>query len=148
MILLSEGPLDNIEPEFAKLGHPVWDCIYPEFKPDEFEDPENMDVGFLTLLHKARIIAGVPFRVLDTLRDDSRSAHGEIPGIAVDLQVINSRERSRIVRSGYAIGFTRIGVYPGSTGLYKGLQKKDGGGVHLDASRKKSSDHLWTMRLP
>lgn len=148
MVLFAEGPLDRIEPEFAKLDHPIWVQIYPQFKPEEFEDPEKMDVGFLVLLHKARIMAGVPFRVLDTLRDDSRSAHGEVPGIAVDLQVVNSRERSRIVRSAYAVGFVRVGVYPGSTGLYKGKKKKDGGGVHLDASRKKSSDHMWTMRLP
>lgn len=148
MSLSEVGPLDGIEPEFATLDHPVWNEIAPEFLPHEFEDPERMDVGFLRLLYQARIEADCPFRVLDTLRDDSRSAHGEVPGVAVDLQVINSRERSRVVRGSYAVGFIRVGVYEGSHGIYKGMRKKDGGGVHIDASRTKSSDHMWTMRLP
>jgi len=148
MSLSEVGPLDLVEPEFATLDHPVWGRIAPEFLPGEFEDPEKMDVGFLMLLHAARLEAEVPFRVLDTLRDDSRSAHGEVPGIAVDLQVLNSRERSRVIRGAYAVGFIRVGCYKGTHGIYKGMVKKDGGGVHLDASRTKSSDHMWTMRLP
>ena len=148
MALSDVGPLDDVVPTPAALDHEVWDEISPQFKPGEFEAPEKMDVGFLRLLHKARILAGVPFRILDTLRDDSRSAHGEVPGIAVDLQVLNSRERSRIVRAAYEVGFIRVGVYEGSHGTYKGMTKKDGGGVHIDASRHKSSDHMWTMRLP
>lgn len=148
MALSDKGPLDDIVPTFATLDHEVWDEIAPEFLPSEFEDPEKMDVSFLRLFHKARMEAGVPFRIIDTLRDDSRSAHGEVPGIAADLQVLNSRERSRIVRAAYGVGFIRVGVYRGSHGFYKGMKKKDGGGVHLDASRNKSSDHMWTMRLP
>ena len=148
VILSSVGPLQDIEPEFAHVLHGVWEEISPHFKLGEFESPEKMDVGFLQLLFKARQIAGVPFRILDTLRDDSRSAHGEEPGIAVDLQALNSRERSRIIRSAYAVGFVRVGCYEGSHGIYHGMKKKDGGGVHLDASRVKSPDHLWTMRLP
>lgn len=148
MTLSSAGPLDDIIPTYALLDHEVWGEIFPEFRPSEFEAPEKMDVGFLRLLRKARVMADVPFRILDTLRDDSRSAHGEEPGIAVDLQCLNSRERSRIVRAAYVVGFIRVGIYEGSHGLYKGHQKKDGGGVHLDASRNKSSDHMWTMRLP
>ncbi len=148
MALSDAGPLDDIVPTFATLDHEVWDEIAPELRPREFEDPEKMDVSFLRLLHKARMLADVPFRILDTLRDDSRSAHGEVPGIAVDLQVVNSRERSRITRAAYEVGFVRVGIYEGSNGVYHGIPKKDGGGVHLDASRTKSSDHMWTMRLP
>ncbi len=148
MALSDVGPLEEVEPEFATLDHPVWEDISEFFLPSEFEAPEKMDVGFLYLLHTARDEAGVPFRILDTLRDDSRSAHGEEPGIAVDLQVLNSRERSRVIRGGFAAGFVRVGCYEGSSGTYKGKVKKDGGGVHLDASRTKSQDHMWTMRLP
>lgn len=148
MSLSDVGPLDDLAPEYAALDHPVWSKIAPQFFPEEFEDPEKMDAGFLILLHAARLEAEVPFRILDTLRDDSRSAHGEEPGIAVDLQVLNSRERSRITRAAYQVGFVRVGIYEGSHGIYKGLTKKDGGGLHLDASRTKSSDHMWTMRLP
>jgi len=134
--------------EFAKFDHPVWDEIYPELQPYEFEDAEKMEVGFLRRLHKARKIAGVPFRILDTLRNDSRSAHGEVPGIAVDLQCLNSQERFKIVKAGLEVGFERIGVYEGSNGIYKGKRKKDGGGVHLDMSESKSQGHIWTKRLP
>lgn len=145
--LSDKGPLDGVKPEFAKLDHPVWKEIWPEFTPKEFEAPEKMDVHFLRLLYKARKLAGVPFRIIDTLRDDPRSAHGEVPGIAADLQVLNSYERSRVTRSAYAVGFIRVGVYQGSDGEYKGRRKRDGGGVHLDASRTKPQDHLWTMKI-
>ncbi len=134
--------------ESAKLDHPVWDEIFPEFKPDEFEDPEKMGVEFLRRLHKARKLAGVPFRVLDTLRDDSRSAHGDVPGIAVDLQCLNSRERFIIFKAALDVGFERIGIYRGTNGMFRGKKKKDGGGVHLDMSESKSSEHMWTKRLP
>jgi hypothetical protein len=147
-MLSDVGPLDHLEPEYATLDHPVWEEISEFFSPSEFEAPEKMDAGFLRLLFVARSEAGVPFRIIDTLRDDSRSAHGDEPGIAADLQVLNSRERSRVIRAGFAVGFIRVGCYEGSHGTYKGMVKKDGGGVHLDASRTKSSDHMWTMRLP
>ncbi len=147
-VLSDTGPLQDIGPEYAHLEHEVWEEISLYFKPKEFEDPGSMDVGFLRLLFEARKLSGIPFRILDTLRDDSRSAHGEMPGIAVDLQVLNSRERSRITRAAYSVGFVRVGIYEGSHGIYHGMKKKDGGGVHLDASRTKSSDHMWTMRLP
>ena len=142
------GPLHDVIPTLATLDHPIWEEIYPEFESREFEDPEKMDVGFLRLLYEARIEADVPFRILDTLRDDSRSAHGEEPGIAADLQCLNSRERFKIVGAAYKVGFERVGIYRGTDGHYKGKPKKDGGGVHLDASRHKSSEHMWTKRLP
>lgn len=147
MALLNVGPLDGLKREFATLDHPIWIEISKHFGSDEFEKPEKMDVNFLRVMFKARKLAGVPFRIINTLRDDSRSAHGEVPGIAVDLQVLNSYERSRVVRSAYAVGFIRVGVYMGTDGKYKGLRKRDGGGVHLDASSVKPQDHLWTMKI-
>ena len=151
-MLSDKGPLNNLIPTFAKLNHPVWDEIAPRgggpgFLPTEFEQPEKMDVHFLRLLYKARIIAKVPFRVLDSVRKDPFSAHGEEPCCAVDLQVLTSYERSRVVRAAYFVGFVRVGIYPGSDGEYKGKTKRDGGGVHLDASRTKPQDHLWTLKI-
>lgn len=148
MELSDKNPLDGIAPEFATAGHSVWYEIEPKgavpgFLPKEFEEPEKMEVGFLRLLYKARIIAKVPFLVIDTIRGDPRSAHGEIPCACADLQVMNSFERSRVVRSLYAVGFIRIGVYPGTDGL----GKKDGGGIHVDASRIKPQDRLWTQKI-
>ncbi len=147
MPLTNKGPLDEIEPEHATLDHPVWEELLPEFEIDEFESPEKMDVGFLRLIIKARRLAGCPFRVLDTVRDSSRSAHGEDPCAATDLQAVNSWERSRIVRAAYAVGFIRVGVYPGSDGVLNGRPRRDKGGIHIDGSRTKPQDRLWTMKL-
>lgn len=148
MTLDDRGPLEGVVPEYANLGHSVWDEIAPKgdqpgFLPKEFEDPAKMEVGFLRLLHKARLIAKVPFRIIDTIRGDPKSAHGEVPCACADLQVMNSFERSRVVRSLYTVGFVRVGVYPGTDGP----NKKDGGGIHVDASRTKPQDRLWTQKI-
>ncbi len=145
--LSTKGPLDGIVPEYAKLGHRVWTDIHPKFTPKEFEEPEKMEVAFLYKIHAARLLAGVPFRILDTVRDNPKSAHGELPCAAVDLQVLNSYERSRVVRSCYAVGFIRVGCYPGTDGKYKGQTKRDGGGIHVDGSRTKPQDRLWTRGM-
>lgn len=151
MELRDLGPLDGVQAEYARLSHPVWKEIapigQPGFIPGEFEEPEKMEVEFLRLLHKARIIAKVPFRILDTVRPDPASAHGELPCACCDLQVLDSFERSRVVRALYAVGFTRVGVYPGTDGEYEGKKKKDGGGVHVDGSRSKPQDRLWTQKI-
>ena len=141
------GPLDLIEPELATLDHSVWDHIYPELQPCEFRHPEKMDVAFLARLWEARKMADVPFRIISSVRGGPKSAHGEVPCCAVDLQVLNSYERSRVVRSCYKVGFIRVGIYSGSDGKYKDKKKRDGGGVHVDGSREKPQDRLWTMKI-
>ena len=146
-MLTDKGPLDGVPKEFARLDHPVWKKIAPKFTPKEFKEPEKMDAGFLLRLYRARILAGVPFRPISTVRKSIKSAHGEIPCCAIDLQVLNSYERSRVVRSCYEVGFIRVGVYPGTDGTYKGKKKRDGGGVHVDGSRSKPQDRMWTMKI-
>ena len=141
------GPLGRIPEEYATLDHPVWEEIAPELLPKEFEQPESMDVAFLRMLSGARRRAGVPFRILDTVRDDDRSAHGELPCCVVDLQVLSSRERGRVVKACYYEGFERVGVYEGSDGFYKKVWCRDKGGVHIDASRYKPNEVMWTMRI-
>jgi hypothetical protein len=145
-MLLDQSPLIAVPAVLAVVDHQVWEEIHPLFQQEEFEEPGKMDVEFLRLLHKARKWAGVPFRILDTIRGDPRSAHGEVPCCAADLQVLNSLERSRVVRSLYHVGFTRVGVYEGSFGVFRGMTKKDGGGVHVDGSRSKPPDRMWTRR--
>lgn len=145
-MLSSASPLEDVPIEFATLDHPVWAAIDPLFTPAEFEDPEKMDVGFLRLLHEARVLAGVPFRILDTIRGDARSAHGELPCAAVDLQLLNAYERGRVVRAVVTVGFVRFGVYPGTDGTYRGKKKKDGGGFHVDGSRSKPAA-CWTRGI-
>ena len=141
------GPLGHIAEEYATLDHPVWDEIAPELLPKEFEQPESMDVAFLRMLWRARRRADVPFRIIDTVRDDDRSAHGELPCCVVDLQVISSRERFKIVKACILEGFERVGAYEGSDGEYRGKHRRDKGGVHVDASRYKPNEVMWTMRI-
>lgn len=141
------GPLGNTPEEYAVLSHPVWDEIAPEFLPKEFELPESMDVAFLRMLCRSRRRAGVPFRILDTVRDDDRSAHGELPCCVVDLQVLSSGERFKIVKACILEGFERVGTYQGSDGMYRGEWRRDKGGVHVDASRTKPNEVMWTMRI-
>ncbi len=152
MSLSEEGPLVRAPIERAVVTHEVWNDIFYKkgvggFYMDEFEQPEMMEVEFLYLLYKARVIAGVPFRVLASYDGDRniRSAHAEMPCAAVDLQCLNPFERMRIVRAAIAVGFVRIGIYEGTYGEYKGLEKRDGGGIHLDASRHKPPG-IWTRR--
>lgn len=150
-MLRDDGPLDDVPAEYATLDHPVWAEIAPRpgkggFLPSEFESPELMDVGFLRLLYAARQWAGVPFRILDTVRGDPRSAHGELPCAAVDLQLLTSYERGRINRACITVGFVRIGIYPGTDGSYLGKRKKDGGGFHVDGSRSKPAA-CWTRGI-
>lgn len=146
MPISDRSPLEDVPLEFATLDHPIWDAIAPLFTPAEFEDAEKMDVGFLRLLHQARVEAGVPFRILDTLRGDPKSAHGELPCAAADLQLLNSFERGRVIRGVVLAGFVRFGVYPGTDGTYRGMKKKDGGGFHVDGSRTKPAA-CWTRGI-
>ena len=150
-VLRDESPLKDVEPEFAVADHPVWLAIKPRggfggFRRKEFEEPDKMDVGFLYLLFKARVLAGCPFRIIDSVRDDPRSVHGELPCPAVDLQILNVWERMRISRACAIVGFVRTGVYPGTDGVYQGKKKKDGGGYHVDGSREKNAA-CWTRGL-
>ncbi len=149
--LSDTGPLADVTPQLAMLDHRVWDDIRPRgerggFLSVEFEDPEKMEVGFLYKLYDARQLAGVPFRIIDSVRDDPRSAHGEVPCSAVDLQLLSSWERQRINRACVIVGFVRHGIYPGTDGEYKGQTKRDGGGYHVDASRFRSAA-CWTRGL-
>lgn len=145
-MLTDLSPLAGITPEYAVLDHPVWAEISEHFTPKEFEEPEKMDVGFLRLLFRTRVLAGFPFRILDTIRGDPRSAHSELPCAAADLQLLNAWERGRANRAAVTVGFVRCGIYPGTDGYYQTRKKKDGGGFHLDASRAKGAA-CWTRGI-
>lgn len=137
-------PLSTLSIE-AGRGHPVWREIAPELTPEDFRDPERMDVGFLRLLSRARRRAGVPFRVISDHREASRneevggalrSAHLELPCRAVDLWAETNEERFRIVEALLSAGFIRIGVYPARVSA--------AGTVHVDASSRNPAPRLWT----
>ena len=92
----------------------VWDELR-YFGRDEFNHPDQMDPAFLRSLDSARHLAGVPFHITDDVRidddpdDDEDSAHNY--GMAVDIRAHDARTRHHILRSLYATGFRRVGVY-------------------------------------
>lgn len=81
------------------------------------EEVKGLKPELITMLDKARELAGVPFVLTSTLRspevnDDvggvQNSAH--LSGLAVDIRVRNSNERFRILKALIEVGFNRIGV--------------------------------------
>lgn len=145
-----QSPLLHKLPVFAHKKHPVWQEIAPQddqpgFKPAEFDNPYEMEVEFLRLLHQIRQQTGkVAMRIISDARPvdkdigASLSAHKKRPCRAVDLQVRNAYERAVVVFAAVRCGIVRIGVYPGSAG--------DGGGLHLDAESHpdNKSPRIWT----
>ncbi len=112
------------------------------FKIEEFDSPDikgsgsNMDSTFLNMLDKAREIANIPFKITSGFRSEehnskvggvSNSSH--TLGLAADIAVRDSRERSIIVKACIEAGFDRIGVAKGF--------------VHVDNDSYKTQDVLW-----
>lgn len=145
-LLTSPPPLAGVELTQATLHHAVWSEVAPEFSPGEFRNPERMSAEFLRLLHRVRLLAGVPFRFVSDARlgtaGVSNSAHDEFPCCCVDLRVQSSRERSRIVRAACMLGIVRIGIYPPTPGQ-RAQWGINSGTVHLDASPKLPQDVIW-----
>ena len=140
-----KGPLAGLAPEYAVVGHAVWRAIAPEIREHEFRSPYLMDVHFLYLLSVIRRRSGVPFRIRSDYRDPARnaaaggasgSAHMERPCRAVDLHVIDNRERFLLLSAAMAAGIQRIGIYP--------AKEDNSGSVHLDASATKPQPRMWT----
>lgn len=101
------------------------------FKPDEFNRPDLMSFDLLRMLDKARHLAGLPFIITSSYRDDpgtsAMSEHRE--GRAVDIRVKYEWERFLIVKACLDAGFLRIGVYDRH--------------IHVDVSVWKAPKSLW-----
>ena len=85
-----------------------WEKIY-YFKPSEFTNPDKIDEAALLKLDQARSIAGVPFVITSSYRDDPDSSHSK--GNAFDIRCHNSMSRYFMLEALFRVGFTRIGVY-------------------------------------
>lgn len=81
------------------------------------EEVKGLKPELVTMLDKARELAGVPFVLTSTLRSPevntevggvANSAH--LGGLAVDIRVRNSNERFRMIKALIEVGFTRIGI--------------------------------------
>ncbi len=79
------------------------------FKPKEFNSPEKMDQGLINRLDSARAIAGIPFRITSSFREDDDKSHAL--GKAVDIAVPNSAVRQIIGDAVRLAGFHRVGIY-------------------------------------
>ena len=78
---------------------------------------DKMNPQLLELLDKARHIAGVPFKITSSFRDEEtnekvggKKSSAHLSGNAVDISCHNSTERMLIIDALLSAGFTRIGI--------------------------------------
>lgn len=137
--------------ERATHEHPVWLEIAPELRPAEFRYPWDMSPAFLRRLHRARRLAGVPFRIVsdhrppernDAAGGASQSAHMEAPCCAVDLRVLDNHERYQVLRALFAVGFERIGIYKPTPWQIQ-QYGKGSGSIHVDDSPTNPRPRVW-----
>jgi zinc D-Ala-D-Ala carboxypeptidase len=106
------------------------------YSPDMLEDGNHMQMHFIQRLHKARVIADIPFIINSGHRspthnkivgglDDSSHLYGE----ASDIKYTNSQECFIIVSALIQAGFTRIGIKKGM--------------IHVDDDYRKPKNVLW-----
>lgn len=98
-----------------------WNQI-KHFKRAEFGHALGVepDDALVLMLDDAREIAGIPFRITsgirskeDNLRVGGARNSAHLTGHAVDLRAPTGRIRSQMLRALIAVGFNRIGIYPG-----------------------------------
>lgn len=114
------------------------------FKLSEFDSPdklgsgENMQKSTLLKLDDARNIANIPFKINSGFRTkyynntlkNSVSNSSHLLGYAVDISCNDSRQRSIIILSLLAVGFTRIGISKTF--------------IHVDNDPNKIQNVIWT----
>ena len=113
------------------------------FKISEFDSPdlvgsgEEMKANFLTKLQTARTMAGYPFTINSGYRtkEHNKKVGGtpnssHLKGLACDIAISNSSERSTILLALLATGFTRVGI--GSNF------------IHVDLDLSKPQHVIWT----
>ena len=104
--------------------------------PDEIGSGCNMDSEFLNMIQAARRIANIPFKITSGYRTSKRnlSAGGvkgssHLSGLAADISVTNSKQRSIIVNACIEAGFTRIGIANSF--------------IHIDNDSSKTQNVIW-----
>lgn len=96
----------------------------------------NVDTDMLKLLHKARVLANVPFNINSWCRcskhnkavgGSANSSH--LRGCAVDIRASDSSSRFKILSALISVGFNRIGIY--------------NWGIHCDTDKELPRNHIW-----
>ena len=96
---------------------------YKHFKRSEFDSPDlegsgdEMKESFIRALHRARVIANVPFKINSGYRTEAhnrkvggKSTSSHLHGYAADIHCVSDRTRMTIIASLVDAGFRRIGV--------------------------------------
>jgi len=107
--------------------------IYKYFKPNEVIGLKD---ELISLLDKARDLAGIPFKITSGLRtDDKNEQVGGVAdsshklGMAVDILTDTSAKRFKILKALLDVGFTRIGIYKTH--------------IHCDIDKTKPQGVIW-----
>jgi len=103
----------------------------------ELDNLDKMDKTFLLRLDEARERAGIPFIINSAYRSPEYNAKiggkpnsSHLRGLAVDINVTNSRQRFIILNALLDVGFTRIGIADTF--------------IHVDLDSEKSKEVIWT----
>lgn len=98
----------------------------------------NINHEFVEKLNKAREIALIPFSLNSACRCEKYNASKKVKGskssshlkgLAVDIRVISSTDRFKIINSLNSVGFNRIGVYKNF--------------IHVDIDHDKTNNVIW-----
>lgn len=115
---------------------------FKHFNSNEFDSPDlkgsgsTMNIETVRKLHKARLIADVPFVINSGVRTISHnkkvggvSNSSHLYGYAVDIRVRNNKDRYIILSALMDVGFNRFGI-----GKYF---------IHVDDDPNKPSNLIW-----
>lgn len=108
-----------------------WDHLH-YFSPSEFVEPDRMSEELLYRLDSAREIAGMPFHLTSTYRENDPRSHGE--GLAADIACSTSRDRFTMIHALLTANFKRIGIYPNH--------------IHVDVSKTRPLRVFWLGSYP
>jgi len=107
--------------------------VYKYFKEKEVE---GLQIRLVQMLDRAREYAGVPFYITSGLRSEEHNTEvggidgsSHTKGLAVDIRVLDSTCRFKILTGLIAIGFKRIGIYPNH--------------IHADIDNLKPANVMW-----
>lgn len=90
----------------------------PKYRYFSDEEAKGLDLELMAMLDWSRARAGVPFTITCGMRTPEENIHvdgvqdsSHLRGLAVDLRVVSSEDRFRMVQALLLSGFKRIGIY-------------------------------------